>query len=500
MTDPALMALADILDPPAWKRDPVQWIGQALGEVTWSKQREIAASVRDNRRTAVHSCHDVGKSYIASRTAAWWLSSHRPGEAFVVSTAPTFRQVRNILWREIGRAHRKGRLPGRVNQTEWWLDDEIVGFGAKPDDTDPAAFQGIHARYVLVVIDEACGVPEALWDAADALITNTDSRMLAIGNPDDPGSHFAKVCLPGSGWNVVHVDAYDSPAFTGESIPEELAALLISRVWVEERRLAWGEDSPIFQAKVRGRFSKDSEFGVIPASSLARCQRGRDYHNEHGETIGQGVDLGVDVGAGGDQTVIAAMAGPRVWIVARDRNRDTMHTVGLVVRAINETGARRVRVDEIGIGKGVCDRLAEQRGQSHHAEVVGVNVGRSSSDPARFLNVRSELWWDVGRSLCEETAWDLERLDDEAIGELLAPRYKLDSRGRVVVEPKDEVRKRLGRSPDSADAVLLAAYRGAAGSPAASVNRAGTSPEPVVRRGDLVLRGAQYVDKDPTRR
>ncbi|MBT5773216.1 MAG: hypothetical protein HOH95_02455 [Dehalococcoidia bacterium] len=102
--------------------DPVGFVREVLGEELWSKQREIAESVRDHRHVAVRSAHDTGKSFVASRLAAWWLSVHAPGDAFVVTTAPTFAQVRAILWREINRAHRKGGLVGRVNQTEWWID------------------------------------------------------------------------------------------------------------------------------------------------------------------------------------------------------------------------------------------------------------------------------------------------------------------------------------------------------------------------------------------
>jgi hypothetical protein len=198
--------------------NPVGWVEGRLGEFLWRKQREIAASVRDNRRTAVKSCHNAGKSFLASRIATWWLDAHPPGEAIVVSTAPTYKQVHAILWEEIRGAARKaaGRgdpLPGRVLQSDEWKlgDGTLIGFGRKPADTDEHGFQGIHRRYVLVILDEACGIPTQLWTAVEAITTNADCRILAIGNPDDPSTEFANVCKPGSGWSVTDSRPPTSP-------------------------------------------------------------------------------------------------------------------------------------------------------------------------------------------------------------------------------------------------------------------------------------------------
>ena len=150
------------------------------------------------------SCHDSGKSFIAARIAAWWLASRPIGEAFVVTTAPTLTQVRAILWREIARAHRAGRLPGRLNQTEWYMPvgegEELVAYGRKPSDWDEDAFQGIHARHVLAILDEAGGVPRSLYTAVETITTSEECRVLAIGNPDHPGTQFApRLSLAGLG-------------------------------------------------------------------------------------------------------------------------------------------------------------------------------------------------------------------------------------------------------------------------------------------------------------
>ncbi|MEV8402592.1 hypothetical protein [Streptomyces niveus] len=438
---------------------PVRWVEERLRQTVWSKQREILHAVRDNRRTAVRSGHGVGKSWTAALVACWWLDTHEPGEAFVVSTAPTFSQVRAILWRYIRKHHRAGDLAGRVNQTEWLIDDELVGYGRKPADTDEDGFQGIHARYVLVILDEACGIPGQLWTAADALATGPDCRILAIGNPDNPASHFRKVCTPGSGWTQLTISAFDSPNLTGETIPEGMAAALVSREWVEEKARDWGEENPIYRAKVLGEFTQDAANQVVRASDVAACRLPDEKRATADELLP--VELGVDVGGGGDETVIRERRGRRAgreWRAHTDRPEKI---APLVLAAVKETGATAVKIDSIGIGFGVIGELrnAANRGE-HTAQIVGVNVSTAASRPDKYLNLRAEMWWELGRGLSERGGWDLCGMDngDTAVAQMLEPRWDVDPSGRIRVEKKEEIKKRLGRSPDNADALLLAFY------------------------------------------
>src|SRR5688572_29812174 len=198
--------------------NPVLWTEERTKGIVWSIPQRIMQSVVEHRRTAVPSCHEAGKSWLAARVAVWWIDSHPPGTAFVVTTAPSNRQVVAVLWKEIRRAWAAAGLSGKLNQKDWWLNNELVALGYKPSDYDPTAFQGIHAKYCLVIIDEGCGVPEDIYVAANSLVANEFSRILVIGNPDDPDSHFAKICEPGSGWNVISVSAFDTPNFTGEDV------------------------------------------------------------------------------------------------------------------------------------------------------------------------------------------------------------------------------------------------------------------------------------------
>lgn len=433
--------------------DPNGWAA-ANGIFLWSGQREINDSVVNNRYTAVRSCHGIGKSYDAAILINWWLSTRPPGDAFVVTTAPTERQVYAILWRYARRLHNALDLPGRVTlDANYYLPvggkDELVAYGRKPADYDPAAFQGIHQLHVLILLDEAGGVPVSLWEAVDTLATNDHARVLAIGNPDDPESHFERVCRDYTAWNKIKIDAFSSPNFTGEKVPERLKQELVSRTWVEERRRDWGEESPLYISKVTAEFPLDSEDGVVRGSDVAKCLIPREDEEKEPN------EFGLDVGAGGDESVLVHRLGRRATVLHRDRNPDTMRTAGQVANLARRCGVRRIKVDSIGIGKGVADRLAELG-----FDTIPVNVGEKSHNTKEFPRLRDQLWWDIGRELSRQVAWDLSGMPEEFVSQLLSPKYAIDSSGRVKVEPKAETKKRIGHSPDGADALLLAFYDG----------------------------------------
>ncbi len=443
-----LEAIFEEIQRRTWATSPTLWMEEKLGETLWSKQKEICQSVNDHRKTAVPSCFASGKSFLAARIAAWWIDNHPLGEAFVVTTATTFNQVKAILWRELGRAHARGKLPGRLNQTEWLVtmpdgNEEMVAFGKKPADMDTTAFQGIHAPFVLVILDEAAGVPAALIDASESLIANENSRILAIGNPEDAGSEFANMCLPGSGWNVIRIPASETPNFSGEEVPQKLKEMLISSVYVDEKRKKWGEGSPMWKAKILAEFPDSRIDGLIPIRHIRAAQ----------ETIldpGSPNELGVDVGRGINKTVTAHRRGGWVRVIRRDQNPNTMETCGTLIGSLEETGAVVAKVDEIGIGRGVVDR-----GRELKKPIVGINVGMTAKDNEHFMNIRAEGYWTL-RQMFERGEIDLDPNDEDLVAQLVELRYKRTSKGLIQIESKDEMKRRNVESPDDADAVMLA--------------------------------------------
>jgi hypothetical protein len=439
-------------------QDPIAWIRDQLDEHTWSTQQHILRSIVTQRKTAVQSCHGIGKSYIAARAAAWWIAGHPPGEAMVVTSAPSGHQVRTILWGELNRAHRRGNLPGKISRgqvPEWVIAGDQVAFGRKPADYVDAEqartqFQGIHARYLLVVLDEGCGIPQWLWEATETLVTNEASRILAIGNPDDPTTHFAKVCAPGSGWNVMSVSAFDTPNFTDEQVPEQLRESLVSRLWVQERKREWGEDSPLYISKVLGQFPEVAD-DVIITPKMVREAHERD---RSGHAIADAGRFGMDVARyGQDETVIYRNRGGMIRIENSWRKTDTDTSRARAQALLEADRWRTMQIDVVGLGAGVYDPLANAG-----FRVRAFNGGEAAHDPNRFTNRNSEAWWAFREGL-EGGLIDLDSDDLTLAAQLQSRRWKLDaSQRRIRIETKDEMKQRGLPSPDRADAAILSYY------------------------------------------
>jgi len=461
-------------EPDPYITDPVAWVRDELGEELWSRQREILESVRDNRFTAVKACHGPGKSFSAARAATWWNSVHPLGSAFVVSTAPSWPQIEAILWRELRRAHRKGNLRGRVTlDCKWHMaedggkradaSEELIAMGRKPADYDEQAFQGIHARYVLVIIDEADGVPEQLYNAVLSLVTNEHCRVLAIGNPMDPTSHFAEVCKPGSGWNVITIPVWDTPNFTEKvcqsfnrhrelpeerhMITEEMREVLVGPLWVETAKKSWGEGSPLWLSKVEAEFPEVTDDTLFTPRMILDAQARNLPGFERGR-------FAADIARfGDDETVLYRNRGGQIRLEERGFKQDTMETAGMIAKPLNELLKNQVVVPAIidadGLGAGVYDRLREQG-----YEVGAFHGGKAAFDKTKFKNRRAEQYWRF-REMFEADLIDLDPEDEQLAAQLLSIRWFLDSTGRIQLESKDDMRKRGLPSPDRADAAMM---------------------------------------------
>ncbi len=448
-----LARAADGPEAPALS-SPVAFARDMLGVRLWEKQEDVLNALTANRRVAVKAGNGLGKGFCAAVAVLWFMHAHREA-AIALSTAPTFRQVRHILWRQIHRLYRPAAetLGGKMLDTRWELADDRYAMGLSADSADQ--FQGFHSPNMLIVVDEAEGVGEEIFEAIESVMTSADPLLLLIGNPTTMTGAFRRAFYEERGiYRTFTISALDSPNVRAGRIV--LPGLTTPR-WVQERREIWGEDNPVYRARVLGEFPEQGEDTLLRLSDVEAAVRKREPAPEASapaaglETSRSGeVILAVDVARfGSDRSVILRRRGDSVEDIRVLRQMDTMQVAGWVAAAIRECSPSQVYVDEIGVGAGVVDRLREL---GH--PVRGVNVARKARQSRAFANLRAEGYW----TLRERFATGRISIPDDSqlIGELAALRYSYESDGQMKLESKDEMRKRGLPSPDKADALMLA--------------------------------------------
>lgn len=495
--------------------DPVGFVEVVMGETLWPTQVAIARSVEDHLRTAVPSCADAGKSMAASRLVLWWGSVWPVGAAKVVTTATKDRQVTKELWPHIRFGHDRARLAGRCLTKEWQVGERSypVAYGYSPADTDETAFSGIHATYLLVIVDEAGGISPTLGRSLEGMLTHGDDatavgkvRLLLIGNPgfDENATPWFEERCQSASYNVIPIPASATPNFTGQSTPlcrihpdlpeHPISDHLVSPRWVRELADDYGTDDPYYIARVDAQFPKDLANKVIPRSVVDAALLPSDPTPEPQTGPDVRVDLGVDPAAGGgDELAVARLEGNVCRVVFHDRLSPAVapaDVAGLVLTQIvdaleyrNRIGStRRVRVkveNDGGIGWSVAGTLKawgqEGRYPADQVQIVAVTVG-SAPDTAKgredHHNKRAEMWWqgraaftpakvehpESGELIDGEPSVWLD-VDETTVRQLSAPNQKWATSGKRLIESKQDMKARGVSSPDRADAVLLAVYQ-----------------------------------------
>lgn len=439
----------------AYRKDPALWAKDKLGMHLWSRQNDIAQSIVDNKRTAVKSSNSVGKTYLAAILACWWIDVYPENQTLVISTASTGAQVHKVLWRYIRQIHAEFNLKGYVTQSSEWKTAEgvLLGFGRKPDGDDVTGFQGYHADYILVLADEAGNIPEPLFAGFEAVTVNDTSRVLAIGNPDVYGSYFHQIFqVPEerSVWNRMTISSFDTPAFTGEKVPQTILDNLASPQWAADRAKEWGENSPRYQAKVMGEFPDISETTLFSQSTV---NMGMDTEKDFVDL--EPIVLGVDVARfGTDFSVVYQYQGGKLRLLDSWSMCDTVESANRICKLAWSTKATEVRIDAVGLGAGVFDMV--QHYNNGQFSVIGMVGNASSPDLDRWRNIRS-YWYDEMRRKMSHGEIDLDVDDKQLVDELCLLEYHFkNSRASLQVESKDDMRTRGVKSPDFADAAMYA--------------------------------------------
>lgn len=434
-----------------WHDDPIRFAREALGfKRLWSRQREVLTRVAANSRIAVRSGHKVSKSTTAVVLSLWFLVT-RP-RSRVVMTSASYRQVRDILWKELRRVAGEAPIPigGKLAtdpETGLQLRDgrEIVGLSTN----EPERIAGYSSPEMLFILDEASGIDEAVFEALEGNRAG-GARIVLFSNPTQTsGTFFDAFHSKAEFWTTIHISSEESPNVTGaeESIPG-----LATPEWVAEKRREWGEESALYQVRVRGNFPTQGDKAVIPLVHVVNAvARWADEPDDQGPLV-----LGVDVARfGDDESVIVPRRGNRVWPARVLTQLDGPNLAGEVlgvVRELRRLGEKpAVHVDVIGVGASAYDVLA----RSDEVAAVPVNVAEKATAEG-FHSLRDQLWgstrdWLKGGGAIPDDA----RLQ----AELVSPVYAFDAQGRMQVESKQAMKKRLNRSPDRADALALAIYQ-----------------------------------------
>ena len=420
-----------------------------------------------NRFTVVESGNGLGKSVTAAALVCMWLLQGDP--AAVVTLAPTHSQVNNVLWRYVRSMFQKanGLLPGDVYETPRWnISPTHYAIGLSPrraTNEDLQALYGYHNPRLLVILDEGPGLPRLLWEAIQRLVTAPGNRVLALGNPIAQAGPFWEACQSKS-WNYVHMSCLDHPNVL---LDKEVIPGATGRQWVEERirdhcrRAAkdepgafewprksgnWYQPNGVFQSMVLGQAPTEAIDQLIPLSWVTGSMEWVSQPAEDESTV---IALDPSRATHGDMTAMVCRKGPLVKWVRRKRMKSrnpTDETAGWLLSEYRREGAARVFIDASGIGAGVYDKA-----RSLGIPAIKVTPGGGADKRNAFANKRAECWWRLREAL-EQGVLSLPQ-DDLLSGDLTAPKYHHDGLGRILIESKETIRDRLGRSPDTGDAL-----------------------------------------------
>jgi hypothetical protein len=410
--------------PDEWQVALLEGIGQRL-------RRDPEAQIFD----ATASGHGIGKSALTSFLILWAMST-RPHLNGVI-TANTKNQLDTKTWRELALWHK------RAINAHWFkwsatkfvhVDSPETWFVAAVPNTEhnSEAFAGLHARYVLVVFDEASAIPDKIWEVTLGAMTTPGAIWAVMGNPTQNTGAFRE-CFGKQKhrWVNRRIDSR--------------TAKMADKKYLDQLIEDYGMDSDLVRVRVLGEFPKAADTQFIPVDLVENAMRRK---LEPRDWVNYPVLIGVDVARfGSDQSVIIRRQGPKVWEPKTYRQIDLMELAARVAEEAREHAPSAILVDETGMGGGVVDRLREL-----NFPVTGINFGATAVDPNTYSNQRAEIWGQLKLWLKDPVDIpNLTALRDDLIG----IEYGYDNRMRIQLERKDRMRDRGLASPDLGDALAL---------------------------------------------
>ena len=474
-----------------WQRSHTDWcyFAETILHVNLDPdQKRVVRAVQHEPRVAVRSGNARGKDFIAAVVSNCWLHLYHPSK--VVNTAPTGRQVESIMMTEIARIRNGARVPlgGRllVNGIKFDNEPERFLIAFKAADTEDETWTGFHSPNLMVVVSEASGVADRTFTNIEKILPG-NSRLLIVFNAvrasgeafrsikdprytsfrlnclDAPNVKARKIIYPGQvdwGWvnGLVH-----KPGMVTAIKAEDARADMYDFEWEGQ----WYRPSDLFLVMVIGEPPREQENQLIPYSwTQAAIAR---WHERKGmAAAGVPLSLGVDVaGMGADKTSMVYRYWATVTEIRSYAKTDHMATVGRIANILNNSPAGHAFIDTIGEGAGVYSRLHElmlahsipNNSVTSAKFSEGAKGKRDYTGQRTFANMRAYCLWAIRDAL--DPAFDSHREplalppNDDLVQELCEHHWELKSNGDIIIEEKDTIKARLGRSPDDSDALAL---------------------------------------------
>jgi len=442
-----------------YRDDPVGFCVDVLGFEPWEGQCTVFAALVAHDFVTVPAGRAVGKSRLDGAAALWFAATRGAG-ARVILTAPTFKQVQQILWEEIRNLWHNARIPlqgecAKMASTgaRFATGAQIIGITADK----PEAFQGIRGSVMLVIADEASGIAEDIFTVLDGN-TAGGAKMLLTGNPTRSRGYFRE-SIRSDRFTAITLSAEESPNVrAGESLIPGLATL----TWIEERRREWGVDSPLYKIHVLGQVVELEEGRLFSVDLIAAAHKAVATTPPTGRLV-IGLDPAGESGEG-DESAFTCRRGKRVTKMNARRGltpeAHVVEVLGLIATQRGDSSEKPfVVVDRDGyVGAKVYAALAAYLVTNPDVFVLyGIRSGeRARRKPMVYDRVRDELWFGLVDAMRDGLAFDEDLKLTRELSEIIAEAH---ISGRSKVTSKDDLRKALeGRSPDRADSLCLACF------------------------------------------
>jgi len=491
-----------------YQKDPASWMQKILGvKEWWPHQHKITDAIVKYDLVLIYATHSMSKTFTMGRVGLWFYSVFE--NSIVITTAPTFRQVSDLLWGEIRSAFKSAVycLTGKLLDVTLKFTDKwyMKGFsprkeaGTDSKEQKGSTFQGYHSDYVLIIFDEAVGITHDQWIMADGLMTSgVKVKWVAIANPTTRNCEFFERTKSFE-WFKVKITCFDSPnmianGFTNKdkleaeinrlkAMPQDEALsiianykkpvpYLLSAQWVVSRVAKWGMTHPLSLSKAFGEFPEDDENTAVKYSHVQLAvERSKEIVDPSERFIG------VDVARyGSDSSVLTDLIDyiqdDKVKVV----KRATTEVTGEAIRMINDSQyvhlPTKVLVDCTGIGSGVHDELKQAQREKvipSHIQIVEIHFGQGfiakendSKTKKKELKKDSREYFNLKAKMFDKLGSDMEKKlsllpDDAYLEELPTILFSYDTKGRIVIESKKDYKKRTGKpSPDDSDSLALA--------------------------------------------